>query len=727
MGFSWKTFKVSRFYGVDLKTNKTDVKDGRAIDVKNVYQEENGVITKRKGLDLVFSSDEGSSSLSIDEIGSCTLNGIKYYFKFSNGDFHYSTTLTGAYTTLSPSPEISTTKPIWYAVADDKLFFVDGTNDLRFFTGSEIRTSAIYARPTVAATGGSSTGFDYVYTVDNGLGESPAVGTANANKGSAQTMTIAGNTGPQTLVVGDKIRIYSKATGVVSGYFNVTHRTGFDSNGIYGEDEKGGYYEITLVSSSYSVATEALASGQIQLYTELGIAANTSAPTALDGITNHYGRLVGWKGSVVLNSKITNVHSWPTNSSTRGEVWELGFREGDGENITVCLSYREALYVGKPSNILVLGGVGPDDTGGNAYSARRLETNGNGIIAGKSATVIGEDEKSFIIYLSRNDFYATNGQNPERIGLDISPYIQSLSVGALQNACGVHHKRDNIYVCFVGAQGGSRRGCIFDVAEDKLGYIGWFFWHDINAKCVAWDETRYLVGTFNGMCFYERNTGTSQDFVDPQVEFVSSSDFDDSDNVIFVSEDYNDGDTVRFRSTGTLPTGITANQSYFVINSDMDSGTIQISSTSGGAPVDFTGGSGTHVIVRSVGIDAYYTTNWIKFETASKVKKLGRLGVLLNALATEINLTVKSGYDWVNSYGDDRTIEVTSSHLWNDGLWGSFIWGGGFQSAVRNVPIPRRKMRSVSYRFENNIIAQDFNLQGIEQNFDIIRNRGEQV
>ncbi len=721
MGFSWKQFKVSRFYGVDIKTNKTDIQDGKAVDVKNVYQEDNGVITKRKGLDLMFTSDEASGSVEIDEIGVCTLLGTKYYFKFSGGKFHYSLTLTGVYTTLSPSPVIGTA--IWYAVADDKLFFVDGTNDLRYFNGSAISTSDIYDRPTVAATGGAGTGFDYVYTVDNGLGQSPAVSTANLNKGSAATMTIAGNVGPLTLVVGDKIRVYSKATGVVSGYFNVTTTSGSNANGTYGSDELGGYYQITSTTASYTVTTVALAAGQIQLYTELGIAANTGAPTALDGITNHYGRLVGWKGSVVSNSKSTNVHSWPVNSSTRGEVWELGFREGDGEEITVCVSYRESLYVGKPSNILVLGGVGPDDTGGNAYSARRLETNGNGIIAGKSATVIGEDEESFIIFLSRNDFYATNGQNPQRIGIDISPFIQSLSVGALQNACGVHHKRDNVFVCFVGAEG-SRRACVFDVAKDKHGYIGWFFWYDINAKCIAWDDTRYLVGTYDGVALYERLAYTAQDYIDPQVEFVANASFDGATNVITVVSTYEDGDTVRFRSTGTLPTNITANQSYFVINAT--STTIQISATSGGVAIDFSGGSGTHAIVRNIGIDAYYTTNWIKFDTATKVKKLGRLGVLLNAVATEINLTVTTGYDWVNSYGDDRVIEVTSSHLWNDGIWGSFIWGGGFQSAVRNVSIPRRKVRSISYKFSNSEIAQDFNLQGIEQNFDIIRNRGEQ-
>src|SRR5690606_1609107 len=135
--------------------------------------------------------------------------------------------------------------------------------------------------------------------------------------------------------------------------------------------------------------------------------------------------------------------------------------------------------------------------------ARRLETNGNGILAGKSAVVIGEDEKSYIVYLSRNDFYATNGQDPVRIGLKISTYIQSQSEASLVNACAIHHKRDNLYLCAVGPEN-ARRICVFDVAKEVDNFVGWFFWFDIPIKCLAWSDTIYIAGAYSGYCLYER-------------------------------------------------------------------------------------------------------------------------------------------------------------------------------------------------------------------------------
>jgi hypothetical protein len=214
-GGGWAILKVPRFFGLDLKTNVTDVRDGRSLDLINVYQSGNGVVDKRPGTDSMFDADEGSTK-SIDTLGTCTISGTKYWFKFTDGKFKYATSRTGAVTTISPSPAIATGVRVWYVALGGKLFFVDGTNNLRYFDGSAIADSSILSRPTVAPTGGAGTGFDYTYTVDNGLGESPASLATLVNKGSASTITIAGNYGPATLVAGQIVRIYSKATTIAA-------------------------------------------------------------------------------------------------------------------------------------------------------------------------------------------------------------------------------------------------------------------------------------------------------------------------------------------------------------------------------------------------------------------------------------------------------------------------------------------------------------------------------
>ena len=55
------------------------------------------------------------------------------------------------------------------------------------------------------------------------------------------------------------------------------------------------------------------------------------------------------------------------------------------------------------------------------------------------------------------------------------------------------------------------------------------------------------------------------------------------------------GDPVRFTTTGGLPTGLTANQQYYVIAAGLAAGTFQVSATLGGAAINTSSaGSGTH-------------------------------------------------------------------------------------------------------------------------------------
>ena len=52
-------------------------------------------------------------------------------------------------------------------------------------------------------------------------------------------------------------------------------------------------------------------------------------------------------------------------------------------------------------------------------------------------------------------------------------------------------------------------------------------------------------------------------------------------------------DVVQFTTTGTLPTGLTANTNYYVVSVGS---TIQVATSEAGTPISLSGGSGTHLI-----------------------------------------------------------------------------------------------------------------------------------
>ncbi len=710
--YAWKSLDIKRFYGIDQKTNVVDVKDSESIDAQNVFQDKRGVISKRSGNSVMFSTDSTSSAIRIDEIGTCTLSGTKYYYKFYDGKFGYATSLTGAVTEISPSPAISTNVDIWCVALDDKLFFVDGTNALRYFDGSAISVSSIYTRPTVALTTATvGTGYDYVYTVDNGNGESPACSSAlvNAASGASVVLDLTDNPGTDDILAGYVVKVYSKATTIAAAYKLVAT------------------YTITagdVAATTATIGTVAITDEQDNLYTELGSAANKTAPTGLKGIIAHYGRLVGWKDDYVYNSKISNPHSWPDNAAV-GDSFVYGFGLGDGEDITCCVSYLESMFVMKPTKIAVFAGIGPDDTGGNAYAFRRLETNGIGCISPKSAVVVGEEQGNMLVFLSREGFYASTGNNPVRIGENIENNIQGISDSILSRSHAFHYKKDGFYICFVGSD--SSKTCwLIDTKKDKGVMVGWFKLTGLNATCVFWDTDRYIFGTSTGLCLSQRVSDTASDFSDAFVEYVAAASINTGTDVITVTKSYTTGDEVTVRTTGTIPAGLVANTQYYAIRvsaTEIKLATSLANANLGTAIDITTQGVGTHTLVSKNPISAYYTTNWIKFGNAALVKKLGKPCIVFNATATEISLTMSSAYDWVPNFIDEQTIEITSSHLWGSGTWGSFVWGGGVVAQPKNVAIARRKCRSVRYKFVNNELNEDFNLQGLIQEFAYIRNR----
>lgn len=718
MGYNWGRLRINRFRGLDLKTNNTDVVDGMSLAAENVYQKGSGKLALRPGTEVLFDRDE-TASITADEVGTCTISGTKYYYKFADGKFGHASSLTGALTLISPSPAISTANPIWCAVLDDKLFFVDGTNVLRYFNGTTISDSTILARPTVAPTcaGGPGT-LTYLYTVDNGLGESPSSPILSSEL-SAGTIRVPGNTGPQTLVAGNTVRIYSRLDTIAAGSKLVATYVWLAA------DVTAGYSDI---------ATVAISDSQTQLYSELGLALNKTAVTALVGISKHAGRLIGWKGSRVYCAKVTNPHAWPDDSAQK-EAFVYGLDVGDGESVTVCRSFKESLYVFKASGAAVFGGAGPDDTGNNAFSFRRLQVNEKGCIVGKSAIVIGEDESNYLVWLSRYGFMATDGGSPTPIGEEIESQIQGLADATLVLSTAYYDRKIGHYVCFVGALA-SRSAWVLDTRQDlgevvaggDGGRVGWLKFTGINAKCVFYDSDRAFYGLNTGVCVSQRIAGTTTDFSDARQEYVLDSSINATTNVITVVESYTTGDAVKMRAGvgGTIPANITANTTYYVIR--LSATTINLATSAAnataGTAIDIDAGVGTHSLVSSELIENYYTTNWIHFGSPTITKKLGAPSFVVNAVAQTVSLTISMAYDYINVFQDPITLDMGSSDQWGNEAWGIVPWGSGATATPKKAAITRRKVQAIRYKFSVGVINTDFELQGMEQSFAMIRDRG---
>ena len=63
---------------------------------------------------------------------------------------------------------------------------------------------------------------------------------------------------------------------------------------------------------------------------------------------------------------------------------------------------------------------------------------------------------------------------------------------------------------------------------------------------------------------------------------------------VLCAADFTDGQAIEARSSGTLPTGLSAATAYYVRDFDGASQTMRLASTLGGAPISLSGGSGTH-------------------------------------------------------------------------------------------------------------------------------------
>jgi hypothetical protein len=91
-----------------------------------------------------------------------------------------------------------------------------------------------------------------------------------------------------------------------------------------------------------------------------------------------------------------------------------------------------------------------------------------------------------------------------------------------------------------------------------------------------------------------------------------------SPGVVTVASAPSNGDQVIFATTGALPTGITAGTPYYVVN--RTSTTFEISTTSGGTSINFTGSeSGSQTVTSYTPINTSGTQSGVHTETTSKL------------------------------------------------------------------------------------------------------------
>ena len=63
MSYRWNILKIPRLYGLDLKSNPIDVKDSLSLNAINVFQDKNGVVSKRFGFNVMFDGDETATTV----------------------------------------------------------------------------------------------------------------------------------------------------------------------------------------------------------------------------------------------------------------------------------------------------------------------------------------------------------------------------------------------------------------------------------------------------------------------------------------------------------------------------------------------------------------------------------------------------------------------------------------------------------------------------------------
>lgn len=192
-------------------------------------------------------------------------------------------------------------------------------------------------------------------------------------------------------------------------------------------------------------------------------------------------------------------------------------------------------------------------------------------------------------------------------------------------------------------------------------------------------------------------------FTPPKQVTVSSSIFS-----TYRNHGYTAGDKVAFSSSGTLPSGITADTVYYVITSNLADKTFQVSATSGGSAVSITdSGDGTHKVhtVSAVSVPIY--TPDIVNETI--VAKIGRSNNTYTIEETYYNVNntldrqieVVSGLPEFGDYEGQTVIDSSTNTIYT---WNGFEWVQGTGTDARTVKLTTN-VQAFDYDAEGNLGA----------------------
>ena len=141
------------------------------------------------------------------------------------------------------------------------------------------------------------------------------------------------------------------------------------------------------------------------------------------------------------------------------------------------------------------------------------------------------------------------------------------------------------------------------------------YWILTNPK----NSTIYVVSNNGRILSYSSSLGSETDIGDTFTVTIASPG-------VFTSTAHGltNADRVRLFTTGALPTGLSANTQYFVVNTATN--TFELSLTEGGASINTSGSqSGTHTFAVERGNGAAYYNNYLYFATDFDISRYGPL------------------------------------------------------------------------------------------------------
>ena len=151
--------------------------------------------------------------------------------------------------------------------------------------------------------------------------------------------------------------------------------------------------------------------------------------------------------------------------------------------------------------------------------------------------------------------------------------------------------------------------------------------------------------------------------LDPQI-IITCTVATASNTITALGHRLDDDDTVEFKTSNTLPAGLSLNTTYYVIGSNIDAGTFKVSTSSGGSAVNITSnGTGTHKVQAS---SRFFGSKVIISGLDTDGSFAPRVGQTFTADGT--GGTIYTVVETEDTVGSETTISITPS-VSEDNKW----------------------------------------------------------